>query len=269
MPRRSAAAPTVFHLVHFSHYGQQEYTGKGRYSQQVSFYWYRFWHNVGLHRTANPQVHGTYLSCRFTGVAWAFSQRTDAVKVVQWGSGGSKYKVPSTICYQKDGSKTWGFDASPEDPNTLEWFKLLLVDEKDMKENIKSCHYIQKARAALAKAGKQPQEVVRDYLSLVWTSAIGSIVKEARRVVVDGLPFRVELTVPATWGEIPYASNRLYQAAVEAGILATRRCGDTELHISHEPEAAAFSTLVDARSDGHLSVSSSIFPLFELHQEWC
>lgn len=78
-----------------------------------------------------------------------------------------------------------------------------------------------------------------------------------RRVVVDSMPFRVVLTVPATWGEIPYVSQRLADAAELAGITASRRCGETKLDIASEPEAAAFSTLMDARSDGNLLVLPS------------
>jgi molecular chaperone DnaK (HSP70) len=123
-----------------------------------------------------------------------------------------------------------------------------------MKPELRSCHYIQEAKDALKKAGKQPQEVVKDYLSLVWAYTLESMHKHLTKALVDELPFRVVLTVPATWATIPNASERLYQAAQQAGIRAKRPCGDTELDIVAEPEAAAFATLVDARIEGEIEV---------------
>jgi len=108
------------------------------------------------------------LLLRYTGVAWASPRDPDNVRVIQVWPGGTNSKVPSTIRYKEDGTMNWGFEASTDDPTTLHWFKLLLVDDKDMTAGIQSCSYIQEAKVALRKAGKQPQEVVRDYLSQVW-----------------------------------------------------------------------------------------------------
>jgi hypothetical protein len=177
------------------------------------------------------------------------------VRVIQAWPGKIHFKVPTTIRYHNDGHKSWGFQASADDPATFQWFKLLLVDDKDMTPEIKSCSYILEAKAALKKAGKQPQEVVRDYLSLIWAYTIESMNKHLKQELIDGLPFRVVLTVPATWSTIPNASERLFQAAQQSGILDKRSCGDTELNIVAEPEAAAFATLVDARRDRELEVS--------------
>jgi hypothetical protein len=123
-----------------------------------------------------------------------------------------------------------------------------------MTQDVKTCDKIQEAKAALKKAGKQPQEVVKDYLSLIWEYTKESMCRELTQAVVDSLPFRVVLTFPATWGKVPKASELLYQAAKQAGILARRDCGSTELNTVHEPEAAAFATLKDARTQGELEV---------------
>jgi hypothetical protein len=179
----------------------------------------------------------------------------DVVRVIQAWPIKTHIKVPTTIRYHNDGHKSWGFQASADDPATLQWFKPLLMDEKDMNPETKSCSYILEARAALKKARKQPQEVVRDYLSLVWTYTIESMKKYVTPFLIDSLPFRVVLTVPATWSMIPNVSARLYQAAQQAGILDKRSCGYTELNMVAELEAAAFATLVDARRDRELAVS--------------
>jgi hypothetical protein len=175
--------------------------------------------------------------------------------VIQAWPGGTSSKVPSTIRYSNDGSTKWGFRASTDDPATLRWFKLLLVDEKDMTPEIKACSYIQEAKAALKNADKQPQEVVRDYLSLVWTYTIESMHRHLGKELVDGLPFRVVLTAPATWSTIPNVLAKLERAAEQAGIADERPCGNTKLDIVQEPEAAAFATLVDVRKDRQLQVS--------------
>lgn len=116
----------------------------------------------------------------------------------------------------------------------------------------------EQAKAALQKAGKKPQEVVRDYLALVWTYTIECMCRHLTPDIIEELPFRVELTVPATWATTPQASERLRQAAAQAGILDRRLGGETELNIVAEPEAAAFATLMDASAEGELEVSQSM-----------
>jgi molecular chaperone DnaK (HSP70) len=191
---------------------------------------------------------------RQSGVAWVYSKRPDDLRVIQTWPGGSGVKVPSTIRYHNDGRKFWGFEASLDDPTTLRWFKLLLVDDRDMKQEIKTCPYIKKARSSLEASQKQPQEVVQDYLSLLWGHTIENLCKQQRRVIVDAMPFRVVLTVPATWAKTPNATERLRRAAERAGILDDRPCGETKLHVVAEPEAAAFAIMMEQRGDTELVV---------------
>jgi molecular chaperone DnaK (HSP70) len=189
------------------------------------------------------------VSIRCTGVAWTYSRKPDDANVIQSWPGGLGDKVPSTIIYHKDGRTSWGFEAPPEDPSTLQWFKLLLMDEKDMKPEVRSHPYVLKARKAIEQSAKQPREVVSDYLALVWGHAIDNIVNTKRRTIVDALPFRVVLTVPAIWGRFPHVIRKLREAARQAGILNPRSGGDTELSIVAEPEAAAFATLKDGEGE--------------------
>jgi hypothetical protein len=63
---------------------------------------------------------------------------------------------------------------------------------------------------------------------------------------VDGLPFKVALTVPAIWK--PYAHEKMREAARAAGILSSRVCGQTTLKLVSEPEAAALATLNEFRN---------------------
>ena len=163
--------------------------------------------------------------------------------VIRSWPGGYGIKVPSTIKYHKDGQKSWGFEAASDDPATIQWFKLLLVEEQHLPENIKSCDYLKRARSALRDVGKTAQEVVKDYLALLWERTLDTLRSNYPSTVLNAFPFRVVLTVPATWAE--YAADRLHRAAVEAGIMDSRPCGATTLDIVAEPEAAAFATMVD------------------------
>jgi molecular chaperone DnaK (HSP70) len=174
--------------------------------------------------------------------------------VQSWPGGSGFINVPSTIRYQNGGGKSWGYQAAKDDPSTIQWFKLLLVDDKNMDDNIRTCEYISSARDAISKAKKQPQEVVKDYLALVWEHIVESMAKFLGDDVVESFPFRVVLTVPATWFETPRASDRLQEAAKEAGIMDHRVCGATQLDVASEPEAAAFQVLRDSREDQNISV---------------
>lgn len=175
--------------------------------------------------------------------------------MIQAWPGETNLKVPSTIRYKENNTRDWGFEASTDDPATLQWFKLLLVDDKDMTAGIQSCSYIQEAKAALKKAGKQPQEVVRDYLSEVWEYTLKIMHKNLPSDIIDSLPFRVVLTAPAIWTKEGKAYARLEQAAEQAGIRKERNGLVTDLRIVSEPEAAAFATLSDARKDRELKVT--------------
>lgn len=163
--------------------------------------------------------------------------------------------MPSTIRYQSNGQKQWGFEAPADSPGTLQWFKLLLVDAKDLPPSIASSQYLRQARSTAEAAHKSPQDITRDYLSLLWAHTVEVMRENQGKSVVDVLPFRVVLTVPATWAAIPKIVNLLEKAAEQAGITAHRDCGATTLKIVAEPEAAAFAVIKDAERMEHFYVS--------------
>jgi hypothetical protein len=67
----------------------------------------------------------------YSGAAWATSGTLDRIEIItDWRRHPLKWlaseKVPSDICYDKDGwPSKWGFELSRED-NNLRWVKLLL-----------------------------------------------------------------------------------------------------------------------------------------------
>ncbi|KAH6702000.1 hypothetical protein BKA61DRAFT_561267 [Leptodontidium sp. MPI-SDFR-AT-0119] len=198
----------------------------------------------------------------YSGIAWGWSERPEAVNVVMdWdGIEGQKTsaKVPSKIFYKGDQVK-WGFNIAPEE-KPLQWFKLLLLRDEDigppyMDVGVRDSAYIKEAREMLKKLNKSAEDVVADYLGLLWKHLLKAIRTALGQASVDGQPFRVVITFPAIWPL--YAQSRMRQAAYTAGILDQRHGGETKLTLCPEPEAAAIAVMDDF--DGHPVESGDIF----------
>lgn len=146
-----------------------------------------------------------------------------------------------------NGQIKWGFDI-PADQKPLQWFKLLLLRPEDMKQplvddNIRNSSYITETREMLKLLNKTPQDVVADYLRLLWQHIIKDIKRSHGDARVDRVPFRVVLTFPAVWPL--YAQSFLKQAATLAGIKDLRPGGETKFDLCPEPEAAALAVMDD------------------------
>jgi hypothetical protein len=186
----------------------------------------------------------------FSGVAWAWSKRLENINVVtNWDSvlylNKENEKAPSEIYYGEGTEEvSWGYGI-PLEAESLKWFKLLLVDEGDLQEDVRKSKQIKRAREMLANHRKTAVEVVADYLRLLWKHVIKTIERERGSNSASRLPFRVVLTVPAIW---PHnAQQRMWEAASKAGILDPRTCGETTLRLVPEPEAAALASLSEFR----------------------
>jgi hypothetical protein len=168
--------------------------------------------------------------------------------VRNWESiGGQKTeaKVPSQILYKGDQIK-WGFNIPP-DEKPLRWFKMLLLRDEDMELKVHDSTYIKEVREMLKKLNKSAEDVVADYLRLLWKHVLKDMKMALGHAAVDGQPFRVVITFPSIWPL--YAQSRLRQAAYMAGILHNRPAGETVLHLYPETEAAALAFMDDF--DGH------------------
>lgn len=121
-----------------------------------------------------------------------------------------------------------------------------------MPEDIRNSPQIHHARDLLQQVGKTPTQAVADYLRSLWSHALVNIEEVMTQSVVEGIPFRVVLTVPAIWNHM--AIRRMRQAAKDAGILDDRLCGETTLHFVSEPEAAALATFEDLRTRPNFQV---------------
>lgn len=186
----------------------------------------------------------------YSGAAWAWSARVGDHRVVNhWDGLGTRRtsgKVPTRILYTGDGIK-WGFNISPEE-KPIEWFKLLLLRSQDLKQSFlddktKDYSYIEDAQKELKRLNKSAEDVVADYLKLLWQHILAEMKTELGEAAVDSQPFRVVMTYPAIWPL--YAQSKLTQAATMAGIKDARGCGETELKLCAEPEAAALAIMDD------------------------
>jgi len=199
---------------------------------------------------------------RFSGVAWAWSREPRNIHIVtDWNivDGSQLYvkddsKVPTAICYGPKGI-TWGYGI-PAEENAIKWFKLLLLRENDLEDDVRKSKFLKTARSHIERIGKDPVDVVADFLRLLWQKTLTSMERVCSKSGVEGLPFKVVLTVPAIWK--PYARVKMQDAAKRAGILESRLCGKTTLQLVSEPEAAALATLHEWPGRGTIKARYSL-----------
>lgn len=185
----------------------------------------------------------------YSGVSWAYSGNPSSIHDVQQypspasnNKGRDEAQVP-TLLDPKTGN--WGYlIQGDEDP--IRWFKLLLLNDNDIRDDIRNSEYLRATREKAKRLGDDgPIQLVADFLRQLWRIALQEIALEVKQSILDTLPLKVALTVPAIWPG--YAKESMKRAARRAGILDMRDVGETELILVQEPEAAALSTLMERR----------------------
>ncbi|KAI6398031.1 hypothetical protein MCOR07_008314 [Pyricularia oryzae] len=193
-------------------------------------------------------VIGIDFGTTFSGVAWATTEElednpNDINLIMNWpGTGREESKAPSELCYNDDGTIGWGFEVPPE-ADSIRWFKLLLLRDEDMGEELRNVPQLSDCRDFLKRTGKSAVDVVADYLGMLWKHTIETIVRARGQTVVDAMVIRTVITVPAIWKG--YARQAMEKAAKKAGMLEKRPAGPTSLVLANEPEAAALATLIE------------------------
>ncbi|KAI1386328.1 actin-like ATPase domain-containing protein [Hypoxylon trugodes] len=203
-------------------------------------------------------IFGIDFGTTYTGVAWAWTgQPEDVFTITNWESqlygNEEREKCPTAINYKPEGS-TWGY-AIPLTEQPFQWFKLLLLNENDLADHLRDSPQLARARQMLKESGKDPVEVIADYLRHLWSHALGNVRRSMGKRPLDKTPFHVVITIPAIWKT--YALARMRQAARQAGILADRPCGPTILTFITEPEAAALATFSDMRRRPDIEVGDA------------
>lgn len=190
-------------------------------------------------------------------MSWAHSSTpNDIHHVAHWPYDGKRGKDEVQIPTQVDfATQDWGYLIS-KDADPIRWFKLLLLEPRDLKRDMKDTSVpLEDARTKLrAHAGFEEGAVVdliANFLKKLWDHAMEEIAYE---MDLDLLPIKVAITVPAIWPL--YARQKMETAAKKAGILNPRRIGETTLILVEEPEAAAVSTLFDRKEYPEIEVCS-------------
>lgn len=148
----------------------------------------------------------------------------------------------------------WGFKITAE-VETIEWFKLLLLNDKDLQSHLQDSAHLNDAKQLLDKIGKTAVQVVGEYLKVMWRHTLNQISNAKGQELINGMPIHVVLTVPAIWTD--YARKRMREAAALAGIFEHRVAGQTILPFISEPEAAAVATIPELENRGDLQVGDS------------
>ena len=137
----------------------------------------------------------------------------------------------------------------------MRWFKLLLIEEKDLPNDVRESSQLREARAYLRNINKTAIEVIGLYLRHLWNHAIQIITTAVGKAVLNYSQHHVVITLPAIWPE--YAKSRMREAAILAGIVQKRLEAETSLTFVSEPEAAALATLSDLTQRPDIKVFST------------
>ncbi|KAK4110219.1 actin-like ATPase domain-containing protein [Canariomyces notabilis] len=212
-----------------------------------------------LDRTDNTIIVGIDFGTTYSGVAFTWSNKIERLEVVSsWESdihsNFDEEKAPTALSFGSNGKVNWGYSI-PYDVDQVKWFKLLLIDEEDLPEDVRSSAKIEQARAYLKKHNKTAIEVIALFLRHLWNHTTQRITETVSRNLVNFSKFHIVITLPAIWPD--YARNRMREAASDAGMLAERTAGDTELSFISEPEAAALVTLADMEGRNDIKVGDS------------
>ncbi|KXH26780.1 hypothetical protein CSAL01_00326 [Colletotrichum salicis] len=201
----------------------------------------------------NVIVIGIDFGTTFSGVSWAFSGQPKNVEVItQWASelnfNSDTEKTPSTLLYRGlQDEAFWGYNIpAASDEEALKWFKLLLIDAKNLSPDLQKSCQIATAKRLLDDANRDTVEAVSSYLRRLWNHAIDHIGQSTGIGLMKLCKFHVVITLPAIWPE--YSKARMKRAVENAGILETRPAGDTVLSFISEPEAAALATMEDLKN---------------------
>ncbi|KAF5714917.1 Hsp70 chaperone protein [Fusarium globosum] len=197
----------------------------------------------------------------YSGVAWAYSCQPDDIEIVtSWDSQlnhcSDVEKAPTQLFYdEKAQGVKWGYGI-PSENEPLKWFKLLLLEPKDIPVEVAASTQLQEARRLQNKVMKDPIEIIATFLRNLWDHTTESIKRTLGADLVRRCKLQVVITLPAIWP--PYAQQRMKQAAQRSGILDARSAGATSLHFISEPEAAALATIKDLSKRSTIKAGDTI-----------
>ncbi|KPM39250.1 hypothetical protein AK830_g7310 [Neonectria ditissima] len=181
-----------------------------------------------------------------SGVSWAINEGNKKIRLItDWPNLGDSIsnqdKVPSVISYRNGRVANWGYEVSTKE-ESFKWVKLLLEPESKYTKTVQE---VRDSNSLLQKLNKTAEEVISDYLRVIWRYT-----KEDIRKRVgdddweDTYTVHVVLTVPAMWSHA--ARDKTLKAARDANM-------PRSIRLVTEPEAAALATLRDKADENALS----------------
>ncbi|KAI1802952.1 hypothetical protein F4811DRAFT_572493 [Daldinia bambusicola] len=125
-------------------------------------------------------------------------------------------KIPSTISYDVNGAVTWGLGNQGKQ-HVISWFKLLLVDDDDLRSEFHESKQLQEAKRLMSISRKSPVQVVADLPRNIFEHIVVYMGQEKTNKFVKETPFHLVITVPAIWKGralegVHRAEDRFYDA---------------------------------------------------------
>lgn len=109
-------------------------------------------------------------------------------------------KVPTLLIYtERNASKIlqdWA-NGARNMSGSLAWLKLLLLDDDDLKPEIRDSQNVQNGREYLRRLGKTPTEATADYLCVLWKSCLVKVKRAVGEETFVNSRFHVVITLPA------------------------------------------------------------------------
>ncbi|CZS73222.1 unnamed protein product [Fusarium graminearum] len=136
----------------------------------------------------------------YSGIAWKFGDRElESIQTV------TDWTTRSHMGYM-----------TPFGDGILRWFKLLLVNERDLPENVRDCEHLKSARDLMHKLNKTPVQVFSDYLRNIWEYSRERIEAAEEKGWTNIYRIHFVLTLPAIWPQ--YIRSRMLEAMKIAGL---------------------------------------------------
>lgn len=137
----------------------------------------------------------------YSGISYTCSGRQDGIRVVMNidRSGKCYEKVPTAIQFSFDGDQyilAWGNHALSA-PGTLKFFKLHILKDEDLRDEIRNCEPHKLAKALMEELGMSVIEAIAQYLKKLWESFINLAKETVTAQTVEMSRFYVVVTLPA------------------------------------------------------------------------
>lgn len=197
-------------------------------------------------------------------MAWVRARGELPVRVVtNWNSiqsGNSALeKFPSQVFFDPESYDAtileqlfWGYNV-PSGKPCLEWFKIMLLEPKDVPPHLATAPKYLEALEILKGLHKSPTWILSAYLREIWKHTMEVILRSVGSSCVDACHIYIVMTLPASWPH--YVQKRVTDAAESAGMLNPRIAGGVpKLSFISEPEAAAIATLQDVTTQPEIRV---------------